>query len=145
MAKARKTSFNTESHLFLSGQTLLKAGKPSLLQKIVGSSLFALSVFLLFTLFPFVLLFIGLFKGLLVSIPILFLMTFGYYLFTNRKLKTAIPTLIGILLLMLLPSIVLLPLVYQILSFCILALTFVSALYWYRSRYLKPRNEEKRG
>ncbi len=118
-------------------------GKPSLLQKIVGSLLFATGVVLFFTLFPFVLLFIGLFKGLLVSIPILFLVTVGYYLLTNRKLKTVIPTLIGILLLTLLPSIVLFPLVYQILSVCILALTFVSALYWYRSRYIKSKVAEK--
>ena len=120
--------------------------KPSLLQKIVGGLLFAVGAVLFFTLFPFVLLIISIFDGLLVSIPCLFLMPFGYCLFTGRKFKTIVPTLIGIMLLMLLPSIVLLSLVYQILSICVLVLAFISALYWYRSRHikskLKPSNYE---
>jgi membrane protein implicated in regulation of membrane protease activity len=68
-------------------------------------------------------------------------MTVGYYLFANRKLKAAIQTWIGIVFVTFLPYIVIFPVVYQILSVCILAIAFVSFLYWYRSRYLKSRSE----
>ena len=116
-------------------------GRRSLLRKIVGSLFLIIGGFLFFTLFPFVMLYISLFKAWLVLIPILLIMTVGYHLFANRKLKAAIQTWIGIVLVTFLPYIFLFPVVYQILSACILVIGFLSSLYWYRSRYLKSRSE----
>ncbi len=113
----------------------------SLLRKIIASLLLIVGGFLFFTIFPFVTLDFGPFEGWLVLIPISLIMTVGYYLFVNRKLKAAIQTWIGIVFATFLPYIVLFPVVYQILSVCILAIAFVSFLYWYRSRYLKSRSE----